>query len=175
MNRRKRAQAWLVEVNGFKRTEDRHAQRTLCSLHSGDGVGVGPAVMSDLQVKIKIDRWGHPPVLNTARTGAEVGFVLRGLEGEPDTTVTISRDGMDELLLVAVSGARAFLGLDGPEGVFQFAHRDNGRRGRQQLIIGGQESDIESRYVLCLEEAARVAEEWLKKGRESSFGVWEPR
>jgi len=47
------------------------------------------------------------------------------------------------------------------------------RRGTHQLMIGGQATDIESRYVLCVETAARVADEWLKKGRQSSLGTWE--
>jgi hypothetical protein len=63
--------------------------------------------------------------------------------------------------------------LDGPDGVFQFVRHDEDRPGTQRLVIGGQSTDIESRSVLCVEAAVRVADEWLRGSRQSSIGAWE--
>ena len=129
--------------------------------------------MDDRLVEIGVQRGGHWLPVRRGVPTSDVAGILRAFEGEPDVNLTISWEGTDERLLVAVSGALAFLGLDGPDGIFQFVGHDQGRRGTQRLMIGGQATDIESRSVLCVEEAAVVADEWLKGGRQSSLGDWE--
>jgi hypothetical protein len=125
--------------------------------------------MDERTAKIMLEVGDDPP---TSLSASDVVRTIRSLEGQPDITVTISREGTDERLLVAISGGHAFLGLDGPEGIIQFVVPGQ-HSGTQRLVIGGQATDIESRYVLCVEKAATVAYEWLKGGRQSSLGAWE--
>jgi hypothetical protein len=129
--------------------------------------------MDERLVEIRVEYGDDRPTFRKDLTASDVGGTVRDLEGEPDVTMTISPEGTDERLLVAVSGALAFLGLAGPDQVFEFVRHDTDRPGTQRLIIGGQPTDIASRSVVCVETAARVADEWLKRGRQSSLGAWE--
>jgi len=131
--------------------------------------------MDEGPIEVEVDREGQPRTVRTGLSANDVVGIIRALEGEPDVTVTISREGADERLLVAISGSLAFLGLIGPDEVFQFVGSDKGRGGTQRLMIGGQSTDIKSQYVLCVERAASVAYEWLNVGRQSSLGAWERR
>jgi len=132
--------------------------------------------MLDQQVQIEVDRGGTRVSFRKGASANEVAGIVRGFKGEPDVTLTISREGSDQSLLIAISGDKAFLGLDeGTNGVFQFIARDTQTGGTQQLIIGRQKTEIDSRYVLCVETAASVAHEWLTRGRQSSLGLWEPK
>lgn len=125
-------------------------------------------------VQIEVERGGKLASTRNVVSQNEVASFVRSFKGEPDVTLIISSEGNDERLLVALSGAKAFVGLDdGPDGIFQFVAGDKHADGTQPLIIAGQETDIESRSVLCLETAATVAEEWLKGGRQSALGTWE--
>ena len=87
----------------------------------------------------------------------DVAGIVRSFKGEPDVTLNISREGSDESLLLAVSGAKAF--VDSPDGVFQFVSRDMHATAKQPLIIAGQETNIESPSELCVETAASIARE----------------
>ncbi len=132
--------------------------------------------MDDELVRIEVERRG---TLESVRTGVppdELAGLVRTFTGEPDVTLIISREADGGRLLVAVSGTKAFVALDdGPDGIFQFVARDKHVDGTQRLTIAGQATEIESRSVLCVETAASVAHEWLKAGRQSSFGVWESK
>lgn len=101
-----------------------------------------------------------------------VAQVVRELTGRRDVTVSIVPEGVEERLLVAVDGQLAFLGLERPDGLLQFAIHEQGPTPRP-FTIGGQESDIESSYLLDLETAASVVEQWLAHGEQSSIGHWE--
>jgi len=105
-------------------------------------------------------------------TPEAVARLLRGLRDERDVTVSVQPQGLDERLLVAVDGTLAFLGMERPDGLFQFSQSDAGSTTRA-FTIGGQEADIESRYLVDLEVAAIVVQEWLLGGEQSSVGVWE--
>lgn len=129
--------------------------------------------MDEQLVQIAVERGGRSASVRKGVAANEVAAIVRTFEGEPDVTLIISREGSDERLLLAVSGAKAFVGLDTPDGVFRFIGRDKHATGKQPLIIAGQETNIESRSVLCVETAASVADEWLKDGRQSSLGAWE--
>jgi hypothetical protein len=99
---------------------------------------------------------------------------LRGLDGRRGVTMTITQDGVDEHLMVAVDGSRAFLGLERPDGLLQFVVRNHDQAGTTwPFMIGGQESEIEDRYLPELRVAALVVEEWLKEGESSTQGHWE--
>jgi hypothetical protein len=129
--------------------------------------------MVERLVEVRLDDTRDRPTIRRGLSANEVVEILRALEGKPDVTATISLEDSDERLLVAVSGTNAFLGLDSPDGIFQFVSKGKHSPGTRRLIIGSQPTDIDSRSVVCVETAARVAEEWLKGGRESSLGVWE--
>jgi hypothetical protein len=130
--------------------------------------------MDEELVQIEVERGGQRASVRKGVSRGEVAGLVRTFKGEPDVTLIISREGDDRRLLVAVSGAKAFVGLDdGPDGTFQFVARDKHVDGTQRLIIAGQGTDIESRSVLCVETAASVAHEWLQGGRQSSLGAWE--
>jgi len=130
--------------------------------------------MLDQRVQIEVERGGTRASVRKGVSAYEVAGVVRAFKGEPDVTLIISREDTDERLLIAVSGAKPFVGLDnGLDAVFQFVARGKHVGGTQRLVIGGQGTDIDSVYVLCVDEAASVADEWLKGGSQSSLGVWE--
>jgi hypothetical protein len=129
--------------------------------------------MVERLVEVRLDEGRDRPAVRRGLSPNDVVEILRALEGKPDVTATISLEDSDERLLVAVSGADAFLGLDSPDGLFQFVSKGEHSPATRRLIIGSQPTDIDSRSVVCVDTAARVAEEWLEGGRESSLGVWE--
>jgi hypothetical protein len=59
----------------------------------------------------------HPPEKLTAEGAAAT---IAGLHGQRDLTVTLDLDDADERLLIAVDGPAVFLGLERPDGLFQF-------------------------------------------------------
>jgi hypothetical protein len=129
--------------------------------------------MVERLIEVAVEEGGHPPTVRTGLSADDVAGIVRAQEGKPDATLTISREDSDGRLLIAVSGAQAFLGLDSPEGIFEFVAKEKDRRGTKRLVIGGQATDIESRSVVRVETAASVACEWLKTGRQSSLGTWD--
>jgi hypothetical protein len=132
--------------------------------------------MDEELVQIEVERGGKRTSVRKGVSRDEVAGLVRTFKGEPDVTLIISREGDDQRLLVAVSGAKAFVALDkGPDGLFQFIARDKQASGTQRMLIAGQETDLQSLYVLCVETAASVADEWVKGRRQSSFGAWEQK
>lgn len=99
----------------------------------------------------------------------DVAAAVRDLEGECDVTLTVSRDDAAEHLLVAVSGSDAFLGLDAPDGLLQYVPQASRGGGTRRFTIGGQKTEIASRYVVDVESAARVVLEWLQQDRTGPF------
>lgn len=104
----------------------------------------------------------------------EVARELLGLAGSRDVTVTVSPEGVDEKVMVAIDGSHAFLGLERPDGLLQFAVRNPDHyRKTSPFTIEGQKSEIETRYITDLTTAAAVVEEWLEGGESSTQGYWE--
>jgi hypothetical protein len=129
--------------------------------------------MDEQLVQIAVERGGKSASVRKGVSAKEVAGIVRTFKGEADVTLIISREGSDQRLLLAVSGAKAFVAVDNPDEVYQFIGRDRHAAGKQSMIIAGQETNIESSSVLCVETAATVAHEWLMRGRESSLGTWE--
>jgi hypothetical protein len=98
---------------------------------------------------------------------------LRQLKGESDVTFTASQDGSSDKVIVTVTGDMAFIGLDRLDGIFQFATHDHPVGSVRQFVIGGQETDVEPRFVVDVSAAATVVQEWLTEGEWSSLGTWE--
>jgi len=107
-----------------------------------------------------------------ALPGAEVEAAIAGLERERDVTLVIELDGADERLMIAVDGSVAFLGLERADGLFQFAIQSK-PSGRRELLIGGQPTSLDARYLVDLKIASLIAREWVERGEDSSYGSWE--
>lgn len=76
--------------------------------------------------------------------------------------------------MVAVDGPFAFLGLERYDGLLQFASPDHDHdRRTRPFVIGGQESDIETQYLLNVKTAAVVVREWLNGVDSSAYGSWQ--
>jgi hypothetical protein len=99
--------------------------------------------------------------------------LIRELSGAVDVTLTVIPDDGDGRIMVAVDGANAFLGLDRDDGLFQYARHHDGRQRTRRFTIGGQQSGIESRYVLSISLAATAVQEWLRNSDGSPLGTWE--
>lgn len=130
--------------------------------------------MMHLRSSVVLERYGEASPPRTGLAPEEVVRELVGLDGSRDVTVSIRPDGVDEQIMVAVDGSRAFLGWQRPDGLLQFATRghDEGTQARK-FMIGGQETDLEARYLLDIATAAIVIDAWLT-GREPSVkGQWE--
>jgi hypothetical protein len=124
------------------------------------------------QIDVRVERTGRLPVVqNWQSVDSVVGAVI-ALDGEHDVTVVITPGGSDARLLVAIDGSKAFLGIERPDGIFQFAH-SNPTGMTLPFTIGGQASDIDTRYLLDLKTAATVVGEGLTVGEQSSVGLWE--
>lgn len=135
-------------------------------------------VMNNRPVTIEIERFGHSPTARTGLSADDVGGIIRGLEGEPDVTVEVSREGVtDERVMLGISGTNVCLGLVRPRELYQYvAHGNDDRRGRILFMTSGEPTNIRSRYVVDIETAATVVQEWLRSGEEeSSLGQWEHR
>jgi hypothetical protein len=131
--------------------------------------------MSSGSVTVRIDRRSDSTAVPAVAvpSGEDVAATIRELAGETDVTVTISQRPAAGKLMVAINGDEAFVGLDDRDGLFQFVAADGTEGEVKPFCIGGQWADIESRYLLDVEMAADVAQEWLARGRESSSGAWE--
>ncbi len=73
--------------------------------------------MDEQFVQIEVERCGELASVRKDVLANEVAGVVRAFKGEPDVTLVIARVGTNERLLVAISGARAFVGLDSPGGI----------------------------------------------------------
>jgi hypothetical protein len=109
-----------------------------------------------------------------ALTADDVAAAVARLESRRDVTITIQLDNADERLMIGVDGSAAFLGLERADGLFQFATQSEDA-GRRDLVIGGQTTSIDRRYLVDVSTAAMVAREWFERGEDSGYGWWERR
>ncbi|MFN2525440.1 MAG: hypothetical protein ABR505_04150 [Actinomycetota bacterium] len=129
--------------------------------------------MSDQQlVTVIIERAGQEEDRREGLPVGEVERLIMSMEGERDATVSVQLTELEERAFVAVDAGHAFIGLERSDGVFQFARRNAGLT-RTPFTIGGQETDIEVRYLVNIDTAAAIVREWLRNGEESSIGSWE--
>lgn len=125
-----------------------------------------------LRITIVLERQGQASPTRPGLSPEEVIQQLLALNGSRDVSISIRPEGVDEKIIVAVDGTRAFLGLDRPGGLLQFAMRGNDAvsKGRP-FIVGGQEAVLGPRYLTDISTAAIVVEEWLKGAESSSKGI----
>lgn len=126
----------------------------------------------DHQIDLVVELPGEHPRHTHGSSSDEVVDTLRRLEGVRDVTMTISPEGSGERLMAAVDGRSVLLGLERPDGLFQFAlpHRQEGVT--RPFTVGGQESDIEAKYLVDVPTASAVIREWLDGDITSSHGSW---
>lgn len=130
--------------------------------------------MGERRATVVLELPGRTSSPRSGLSPQEAAEAIRGLAGSHDVTVIISPEGIDERLMVAINGSRAFLGLDRPDGLLQFALGDHDLPGEAHpFTIGSQESEIESRYLPELAVAAVVVKEWLEGGECTAHGHWE--
>jgi hypothetical protein len=130
--------------------------------------------MKDRTATVEVERLGEASPPESGMSPEAIPHALRALEGSRDVTMIISPEGVDERLMAAIDGSRAFLGLERPDGLFQFVPRGHDSQERTTgFRIGGQSTDIEGKYVLDLPTAALVVAKWLDEGEASSLGAWE--
>src|SRR5690348_17279248 len=127
-------------------------------------------MMEELRpITVESDRSEHRPVVSDSLSVAAVRRLILGCKGERGTTLTVSQQGIDERLMLAVSGDDVFLGLERSDGILQFRPAETGPRLEPRYMeIGGQDTWIEPEYLLDIESAAAVVEEWLRYGEDSS-------
>jgi len=125
-----------------------------------------------MKASVVLERLGEAPTLQDGLAPEAVAKALRDLNGARDVTMIISAQGTSERLMVAIDGSSAFLGLERSDGLLQFVIRGE-QEGTCLFTIGGQESEIERRYLPEIGTAAVVVKEWLQGGEISSQGHWE--
>jgi hypothetical protein len=138
----------------------------------------GSEAMNNRLVTIRITHGGHPPTVRTGVSADDVGGIIRGLAGEPDVAVKVFWEGVtDERVSLGITGFNVFLVLARPRQLYQYvAHGHDDRQEMIPFITNCEPTDIRSRYVVDIETAAAVVQEWLRTGYEpSSFGRWERR
>jgi hypothetical protein len=137
----------------------------------------GSEAMNNRLVTIRITHGGHPPTVRTGVSADDVGGIIRGLAGEPDVAVKVFWEGVtDERVSLGITGFNVFLVLARPRQLYQYvAHGHDDRQEMIPFITNCEPTDIRSRYVVDIETAAAVVQEWLISGQESSLGLWERR
>jgi hypothetical protein len=110
----------------------------------------------------------RPGVGDGARANAELdGDALRELilqlGGASDVQVE-ARHPAWGTLLVGLDGALATVAWDALEGLYQYA-KPGTSHGHSTLMIGGQRTDVELRYVVDTSEAADAARTWAHGGK----------
>ena len=91
----------------------------------------------------------------------------------PGVTLTVPRpDG--EMLLVAVDGGQAFLGLDRMGELYQFTYDTHGSDEDQlEIEISGQATSLPRRLIIPTQTAAVVTSRWFRDETVDDIGRWE--
>lgn len=130
--------------------------------------------MKHPKATVVLERQGETSAPQCGLSGDALVRAVVDLDGCRDVTLTISAEGVDDRLMVAVDGSLAFLGLERPDGLLQFVDDSRSENyDTRPFMIGGQESEIEVRYLPELQTAALVVEEWLEGGEATTRGHWE--
>jgi hypothetical protein len=131
------------------------------------------ATLTSDAVTVRIERRGHPAEVRTVTDDnrSSVVELLAGLSDETDVILGLETDA--GTLLIALDRAKATIGLDSLDGTYQYVAGEPGD-GHATLIVGGQQTDIDRRYVVGTSEAVDVVRAWLS-GSPLPAGEWERR
>jgi hypothetical protein len=123
--------------------------------------------------RLEIDQRGKPRATRNNLSTEEVSLIIRQFDGDPDTTLLISRQDLDGHIMLAVSEHNWFAALDSSKGLFEFALSNDPSNETVRFSIGGQDANISRRRVLSAEEAVRVVTDWLINTDSCVVGFWE--
>lgn len=131
------------------------------------------ATLTSDAVTVRIERRGHPAEVRTVidNNRSSVEELLAGLSDEYDVMLGFETD--EGTLLIALDRAKATIGLDSLDGTYQYVASEPAD-GHTTLIIGGQQTDIDRRYIVATSEAVDVICAWLS-GSPLPAGNWERR
>ena len=90
----------------------------------------------------------------------DVGQLMRAYASASDVTVSITLPADHGTLLVALEAGNAFVGLQTPDGIYQYI-ADDACQGKRLFIIGGARTWIDARYVLPVTAAIELLTPWL--------------
>jgi hypothetical protein len=125
-------------------------------------------------VSVVVEDGGQVSPRRTGVRVLELVEILGTLAGARDVTMIVSHESVDEQLMIAIDGSDAFIGLERPDGLFQFVSDESKYdMSTRSFTIGGQRTDIEARYLVDAATAATVVREWLEEGEASTRGGWE--
>jgi hypothetical protein len=77
-------------------------------------------------------------------------------------------------LLLALDTGSAFVGLETPDGVYQYVAGE-AADGERQFVIGGQPTSINARYLLPVSAAVEALTPWLAGAAPLASPQWEPQ
>ena len=123
-----------------------------------------------VQVQRRDEMYEHREVDD--RDGEATSKLVRDQEGSDDVTLVVQIPTRDDRMLIAISGDRAFVGLEGPSGIFQFRHRETAGREPALMLVGGQTTQIDGSYVWSVQGVAEIARTWIT-GEGHAPGEWE--
>ena len=130
--------------------------------------------MSQSLISIVVEHHGHVSPRRVGASVLDLLDILGSLADTGDITITVSQECVDEQLMIAIDGSTAFIGLERPDGLFQFVSDESKHDlAARPFTIGGQRADIEVRYLVDMTTAAAVVREWLEMGEASTRGSWE--
>ena len=112
--------------------------------------------------------WGLPAV-NPVR---EASRLLRAYADASDVTISVKLPDDHGTLLVALEAGSAFVGLDAPDGIYQYV-ADEAAEGKRQFVIGGQPTAIDTRYVLPIATAIELLAPWVAGSAPLAAPAWE--
>lgn len=123
---------------------------------------------------VRIERAGAPPDVHefVDPDGERSAKVVRDQRGSTSVTLSLAGGGKVGKMLIAVSDDRAFVGLDSPDGIFQYGREPSVTVGPESITIGGQATEIEARFIWSLEDAAAIVRSWIVD-EDAPSGGWE--
>jgi hypothetical protein len=133
----------------------------------------GSIPVSDTSIAARITRSDDGVELrHVDASGADqVVQLIQELGSVADVLIEVEHSGRGALL-IGLDGSRATIGLDSLEGVYQYSRR-NAPPGHAKLVIGGQPTDVDLRYVLDTATAGEVARAWFAGDALPALGEWE--
>lgn len=103
-----------------------------------------------------------------------VAALLGELSASEGGTLTVPPSDRDSHLIVAVDGPNAFIGLDGPDGIFEYEGSPD-REGTLTMRIAGQEATLEARFVVTMDAATDCIQGWLNRDDSALPASWRRR
>lgn len=128
--------------------------------------------MTTTPATIRVSYRGHEWGLPAANPVRETSRLLRAYADASDVTISIKLPDNHGTLLVALEAGSAFVGLEAPDGIYQYV-ADEAAEGIRQFIIGGQPTAIDTRNVLPVATAIELLTPWVTGSAPLVAPAWE--